>query len=109
MPSYAALTHCWGNQSMSLMTNIDNVDEMKRSVPFTLLDKTFQDTIIICRMLGFKYLRIDCLCILQGDALDWETEATNMGSIYGSCSLNIVAADSPDGKRERISTDRDFG
>jgi hypothetical protein len=107
MPKYATLTHCWGNKSMSLMTTRENVNEMLRSIPFDFLDKTFQDAIMICRKLDFKHLWIDCLCILQGDASDWETEATNMGSIYGSCGLNIVAADSPDGEREK-STAKNF-
>lgn len=79
------------------MTTRENEHEMKRGIPFGDLENTFRHAITICFRLGIGYLWIDALCILQGDADDWEHEAMHMGSIYSSCLLNIVAADSPDG------------
>lgn len=79
------------------MTTRENEHNMLRGVPFENLEKTFQDAIMICFRLKIRYIWIDTLCILQGDIDDWEHEAMNMGSIYSSCVLNIVAADSPDG------------
>lgn len=94
---YAALTHCWGTKPMPILTTRENLDEMLRRIPFESLTKTFQDAIKITRQLGFQYLWIDTLCILQGDVDDWMSEAAAMGSIYASCSLNIVASASPEG------------
>jgi hypothetical protein len=79
------------------MTTRENKHEMIKRIPFRDLEKTFQHAITICFRLGISYLWIDALCILQGDTGDWEHEAMHMGSIYSSCVLNIVAADSPDG------------
>ena len=83
---------------MSVMTKRDNIDQMFEIIPFDSLDKTFQDAVLICRRLDIEYLWIDSICIIQGDAADWENEARYMGDIYASCSLNIVAAGASDGK-----------
>ncbi|KAH8595893.1 heterokaryon incompatibility protein-domain-containing protein, partial [Bisporella sp. PMI_857] len=94
---YATLTHCWGRIPMPILATRENLDEMLCRIPFESLTKTFQDAIKIARRLGFQYLWIDTLCILQGDVGDWMSEAVMMGSIYASCSLNIVASASPEG------------
>jgi Heterokaryon incompatibility protein (HET) len=90
--NYTALTHCWGLRPMPILTNRDNFQQMLCGIPFQSLTKTFQDAIIITRRLGYKYVWIDSLCILQGDIDDWVSESGIMGSIFAGCSVNIVAA-----------------
>jgi heterokaryon incompatibility protein (HET) len=70
---------------------------MLQRIPFEALSKTFRDAITITRRLGFQYLWIDSLCIVQGDDGDFVHESSLMGHIYSGCILNIVAADAPDG------------
>ena len=94
---YLALTHCWGNRPMPLTATRNNLDSLLQNIPFENLSKTFQDAVITTRRLGFQYIWIDSLCILQGDDDDWINEAAHMGSIYSGCFLNLVAADAPDG------------
>ncbi|PMD49345.1 HET-domain-containing protein [Hyaloscypha bicolor E] len=94
---YLALTHCWGKRPMPLLANLNNLDSLLQNIPFENLSKTFQDAIIATRRLGFQYIWIDSLCILQDDDDDWINEAAHMGSIYSGCFLNLVAADAPDG------------
>ncbi|KAG4431588.1 hypothetical protein IFR05_012928 [Cadophora sp. M221] len=45
----------------------------------------------VTRALGFKYLWIDSLCIIQDSVEDWATESASMHSIYGNSSYNISA------------------
>jgi hypothetical protein len=67
---------------------------MLLSVNYEDLPKTFQDAIQITRGLGFRYLWIDSLCIIQDDLEDWRIESATMARIYsnGACNLCATAA-----------------
>lgn len=58
------------------------------------LTKTFRDAVLITRSLGFAYLWIDSLCIIQDDPKDWETESSRMADVYGRSTLTIAASSS---------------
>jgi hypothetical protein len=64
--TYLTLTHCWGGTA-PLTTTRQNLCDMLQIVPFQYLPKTFQDAIRTTKRLGFEYLWIDSLCILQDD------------------------------------------
>ncbi|GAB1314601.1 hypothetical protein MFIFM68171_04811 [Madurella fahalii] len=53
-----------------------------------------RDIIPLARHLGFRYIWIDALCIIQDNPADWQEQATAMTAIYQGCSLNIAVADS---------------
>ncbi|PVH82367.1 HET-domain-containing protein, partial [Cadophora sp. DSE1049] len=93
---YATLSHCWGSKEF-LKLGKDNLNIFHLSIPYDKLPKTFQDAIFIARYLGFDYLWIDSLCIIQNDEDDWERESTLMTNVYGGSSLNIAAASAEDG------------
>lgn len=95
--NYIALSHSWG-KSARLTATTKNLAILKRGVALASLPKTFIDAIEITRRLEIKYLWIDCLCILQDDARDWEREASVMGSLYQNSYLTISAANSTDSK-----------
>jgi hypothetical protein len=59
--------------------------------------KTFQDAVIVTRHLGFRYLWIDSLCIIQDDKQDWEREVARMALVYKGSQLTIAATSSKDG------------
>lgn len=68
---YIALSHCWGSEEKHpLRTTTDNLKKHISGIPFTTLPKTFQDAIKICREIGYQYLWIDSLCILQDSEED---------------------------------------
>lgn len=94
---YLALTHCWGKTPMPLVATRDNLESLLTSIPYDRLTKTFQDAIRATQLLGFEYIWIDSLCILQGDEQDWLSEASRMADVYAGCTINLVAADGPDG------------
>lgn len=47
-------------------------------------------------MLGYCYIWVDSLCIIQDDRVDWEREAAKMGSVYENALLTIAATDARD-------------
>ncbi|KAI9767147.1 MAG: hypothetical protein M1840_005936 [Geoglossum simile] len=96
---YVALSHCWGPGGLLeiAQTTTKTLEERKSEISQHDLPKTFRDAIVAVRRLGFRYLWIDALCILQDDTMDWEQESSQMGSYYQNAILTIAAADAEDG------------
>lgn len=63
----------------------------QKAIDVDSLPKNFIDALTITRRLGFQYLWIDALCIIQDDAEDWAGESPKMASIYGQAALMISA------------------
>ncbi|TGO57644.1 hypothetical protein BCON_0063g00010 [Botryotinia convoluta] len=93
---YATLSHCWGEAEV-LRLQKDNLQAFLEKIPYDELCKSFRDAIDIARVLGFSWLWIDSLCIIQGDSVDWSKEASRMATVYGRSSLNFAATAAPDG------------
>ncbi|KAL8879771.1 MAG: hypothetical protein Q9198_002681 [Flavoplaca austrocitrina] len=55
------------------------------------LPLTFQDAVNITRNLGYQYLWIDSLCIIQDDPDDWAFESSTMSRVYSNSILTIAA------------------
>lgn len=91
---YLCLSHCWG-EHQPLRTLTSNYVDHLSSIPWSQIPETFQDAITLTRTLGFSYIWIDSLCIVQDDAADWEAEAQKMMDIYQNCFLTIAATSSP--------------
>lgn len=96
-PSYLALSHCWGGK-VPLMTEKATLEQRKTNIAWDSLPRTFQDAVTITRELGFDYVWIDSLCIVQDDAQDWVTEAAKMASIYEGATVVLAATASVDGR-----------
>lgn len=62
--------------------------------PISKLTETLRDAVRISRNLGFKFIWIDALCIVQDDENDWVEQSALMADIYQHSSLNLCAADS---------------
>jgi Heterokaryon incompatibility protein (HET) len=76
------------------MLNASNLSSFTESIILQFLPRTFRDAIDITRRMGFHYLWIDSLCILQsgnGSHEDWLDHALQMRSVYLYCILNIAA------------------
>ncbi|KAM7214444.1 Heterokaryon incompatibility protein (HET) domain containing protein [Rhypophila decipiens] len=92
---YATLSYCCG-AGVPLKTTTTNLLSHRDKIPFSSFPKTLQDSIQLANGLGFRYLWIDALCIIQDDEKDWAEQAAEMTSIYEGCSLNIAILDSRD-------------
>lgn len=86
---YIALSHCWG-ESNPPVTNSESFSAYLNCIPFSSLPRTFRDAITIVRKLGFRYLWIDCYCIIQGDQEDWQIECAKMHSTFENSILTIA-------------------
>ncbi|KAK0113949.1 hypothetical protein ONS96_014798 [Cadophora gregata f. sp. sojae] len=93
---YVALSHCWGPKPLIRLLD-SNIEEMQKNVPWNKLSKTFQDSITIAWKLGFRYIWIDALCILQDSRNDWEYHASKMAQVFAEAQLTISASKSADG------------
>jgi hypothetical protein len=67
----------------------ENLEEFKIEVQLTQLPTKYKDAIRIARALGFQYLWIDSLSIIQNSLEDWKAEALKMAAVYGRTSFNI--------------------
>ncbi len=61
---------------------------MQYPIAIAQLPKNFADAIQIARDLGFSYLWIDSLCIIQDSDDDMKREIAKMGSIYAGACLH---------------------
>ena len=59
------------------------------------MPKTFKDALQVTRMLGYRYLWIDAICIIQDDPEDLRNEMAVMGDIYRQSAVTIFAANGP--------------
>lgn len=89
---YAVLSHCWGSPGPDLYTTSSNLETHSLSIDTTLLPCSFQDAITMAQLLGYKYLWIDALCIIQDDPNDWKREAEKMADYYYHSSIMLSAA-----------------
>lgn len=97
-PEYLTLNHCWGTGELGIpediKTKTDTLQERKARITVARFPQTFRDAIEITLHLGFRYLWIDALCIIQDSPEDWATESRKMGYIYSHAVLNIAASGS---------------
>jgi hypothetical protein len=91
---YATLSHYWGT-SQPLKTTKETERAYHEEISLESFPRTFQDAICLSRSLRIQYLWIDCPCIVQDDAKEWQEQAARMADIYSDSSLTIAATDSP--------------
>lgn len=87
---YIALSHRWSTRSEMPLTETHNLSQRKRRIDISSLPLAFQDAIEVTRLLGIRYIWIDCLCIIQDSRPDWEEESAKMGIYYSSAWLTIA-------------------
>jgi Heterokaryon incompatibility protein (HET) len=92
---YVTLSHCWGTKPITTLTK-SNLVAFQRAIMMDSLPKTFREAILVTRKLGFRYLWIDSLCIIQDSEDDWRAESSVMGQVYKGSTLTIAALDSTD-------------
>ena len=68
------------------------MEEFQNGLPLEALAQNFKDAILITRQLGYRYIWIDCLCIMQDSQSDWAIESSVMGKIYQNSAVTILAA-----------------
>ncbi|EEU47173.1 uncharacterized protein NECHADRAFT_77365 [Fusarium vanettenii 77-13-4] len=92
---YIALSHRW-SKAIATKLKSENLSRYQQELPVNDMPPTFQDAIEVTRQLGFRYLWIDSLCIIQDDESDWSQESHRMGTIFEEAGCTIAAVDSVD-------------
>ncbi|KAI2628056.1 heterokaryon incompatibility protein-domain-containing protein [Hypomontagnella submonticulosa] len=87
---YLTLSHCWGSSKHTCLTE-RSYQEFLGGSPIATLPQTYRDACIATSSLGFRYIWIDSLCIIQDSIEDWRTQSSLMHLIYKSASCNIAA------------------
>lgn len=106
---YVTLSHSWGKNPHFVNLNVESYKIFKEEIKDEILTRTFRNAVATTRKLGKRYLWIDSLCILQGDAEDWLREASMMGDVYryGYCNLSAARSGERPGlfmKRNPLAT-----
>jgi hypothetical protein len=92
---YLALSHPWGENPPYFCTFQRNLQQHKNGIKVSSLPSTFRDAVRITRELGFEYIWIDSICIIQRDHLDagdFEQEAARMENVFSSAWCVLAAS-----------------
>lgn len=95
---YVALSYRWGALEAVWQTTTENLDSRREQFSIDELPKTLSDTVRVTKDLGFRWLWIDSLCIVQNDRDDWAREAVKMAHVYQNAIVTIAADSSQDAK-----------
>lgn len=87
---YFALRYCWGRAKPVVLT-AHSLSTFRTSIAISTLPKTIQEAIDITRRLGYRFLWVDSLCIIQDSPDDWKREAAKMDQLYFYSTLTIAA------------------
>ncbi|KAH7145455.1 heterokaryon incompatibility protein-domain-containing protein [Dactylonectria estremocensis] len=90
VPEFVALSYCWGLTG-NLQTLSSTLAQMEECIPDNALPLTVKQAFEMVKALGFRYLWVDALCIVQDDKADWQREARKMGAVYSNATLVIAA------------------
>jgi hypothetical protein len=95
-PDYVALSHCWGPPGSENTRVVgSNIEEFHAGVSISTLSPLLQDSVWLSFFLGFRYLWIDSLCIIQDSAVDWANECGGMSDCYRNAAITICASNAP--------------
>ncbi|KAH7398411.1 heterokaryon incompatibility protein-domain-containing protein [Pyrenochaeta sp. MPI-SDFR-AT-0127] len=100
---YLALSYVWGPAINPFQTLISNYSQLSKDGAFDLpanrarLPKTIQDSMLLTRSLGIKYIWIDRFCIIQDDIAAKPSQLAAKASIYANAYFTIAASEGEDG------------
>ncbi|KAF3016259.1 hypothetical protein E8E14_012766 [Neopestalotiopsis sp. 37M] len=92
---YIALSYVWGKDQRVKLKKA-NITQLERANCFFEVEnapsRTIIDAMQVTRYLGYRYLWVDALCIIQDDADNIQANVESMQQIYSDGALTIVAA-----------------
>lgn len=102
----------WGGDQIHKTTK-SNISTYEQGIAPSFLPKTIRDAVYVTHMLGFRYLWVDSLCIVQDSDEDKLHEIGHMHHIYRYAHLTIIAANARDVdegflQKRRSSPDRNL-
>ncbi|KAF4986950.1 hypothetical protein FDECE_15681 [Fusarium decemcellulare] len=93
---YLILSYCWGDANETAKTTTGNIEQRLKGFDVASLPRTIRDAIKLTRAMGFRYLWVDAICIIQSsgddDSGDFEKEAIKMRDYYANAECCISAS-----------------
>ncbi|KAI0533850.1 hypothetical protein GGR58DRAFT_521052 [Xylaria digitata] len=93
---YLTLSHRWGSPPVILLSTATLFLLRDDITPYLLRHSetaAFRHAVYITRGLGYRYIWIDALCIMQDDESEKTAEIMQMDEIYSNSTLNIAASE----------------
>jgi hypothetical protein len=90
---YLVLSYMWGtNHTQQLRLLQANLQAFQREIPRAKFEASdiYKEAIRVTLALGYRYLWIDSLCIIQDSDPDWDYEACRMAIVYGNAVCNLA-------------------
>ncbi|KAH8622151.1 HET-domain-containing protein [Alternaria alternata] len=90
---YLVLSYMWGNnhkQQLRLLRS--NLKDFQKEIPRAEFEASdvYKEAMRVTLALGYKYLWIDSLTIIQDSPEDWAHEARRMAIVYGNATANLA-------------------
>ena len=95
LSEYVTLSYCYGT-SKQIRLHRKTLPALRQGVAASSLPKTLEDAVYMTRKLGFRYLWVDCICLMQDDPDEMLSECSQMDKVYSGASLNLTATASRD-------------
>ncbi|KAK7428355.1 hypothetical protein QQZ08_005112 [Neonectria magnoliae] len=86
---YVTLSHCWGHGNKHFTTTSKNYKQLEKKIEMAQLPPMFRDAVLATRKLGYKFLWIDSLCIIQDNQRDREAECARMDRVYSDAEITL--------------------
>lgn len=102
---YLALSYCWGPSPGIFTLDEHTIAGMLKAINEADLARTHREALGLARSLGIRFVWIDALCIIQGNAADWEYESRHMARVYGNAELTVIAGRASDARDGFIIND----
>jgi hypothetical protein len=99
---YVALSHVWGTGKGLPKTTKETLQSQKKGIAWSTLPKAIQEAIVLTRALGFRWLWVDALCLIQDDLASKLDEGVEMGEVYGNAFLTIAATSALDSSSQPL-------
>ncbi|GAB1317812.1 hypothetical protein MFIFM68171_08022 [Madurella fahalii] len=103
LSAYLTLSYVWGAESTPLVSTTANIGALSK--PHSLagsstlgrrLPRVIRDAMMVTLELGYRYLWVDRLCIVQDDEPHKQQQLAAMAAIYANSSITIIAAQGGD-------------
>ncbi|KAK3997408.1 heterokaryon incompatibility protein-domain-containing protein [Cladorrhinum sp. PSN332] len=88
---FLTLSYCWGNYHPVKLTH-SSYASLTQGIDPSTLAKTIQDAVEVARTMQFRYVWVDCLCIIQDDEGDKAIEIARLSQYYRRSTITISAA-----------------
>jgi hypothetical protein len=88
---YVALSYCWGGDQPQKMTR-SKYAKTHGVICFDDMPATIQDAITVTFEMGFAFLWVDSLCIMQDDVKDLSHEISWLTEVYSHAAVTIAAS-----------------